>query len=72
MLALNAADGAILLAMSGRQVFVAVWLMSTFSACLVTLWTVAPRAGAGSRRGSCSWRQMVTAAREFPILLSHL
>lgn len=60
MLALNAADGAILLAMSGRQVFVAVWLMSTFSACLVTLWTVRCELGWLAAWQLC-WRQMVTA-----------
>lgn len=70
MLALNAADGAILLAMSGRQVFVAVWFMSTFSACLVTLWTVRRELG-WLAAWQLSWRQMVTAVVS-AILLSKL
>lgn len=70
MLALNAADGTILLAMSGRQVFVAVWLMSTFSACLVTLWTVGGELGWLAAWQLC-WRQMVTAVGS-AILISQL
>lgn len=67
MLALNAADGAILHGMSGMQVFIAVWLMSTFSACLVTLWTVGRELG-WRTAWQLSWRQMATAVGSAIIL----
>ncbi|WP_395715278.1 nucleoside recognition domain-containing protein [Prosthecobacter sp.] len=40
LLTLNSGDGALITAMSAGQIFVLVWLASTFTACLVTLWTV--------------------------------
>ena len=40
LLTLNSGDGALISAMSAGQIFVLVWLASTFTACLVTLWTV--------------------------------
>ncbi len=40
LLTLNSADGALVSPLSGGQVFMLVWLASTFTACLVTLWTV--------------------------------
>ena len=40
LLMLNSGDGSLISSMSAGQVFVLVWLASTFTACLVTLWTV--------------------------------
>lgn len=40
LLTLNSGDGSLISSMSAGQVFVIVWLASTFTACLVTLWTV--------------------------------
>lgn len=40
LLTLNSGDGSLISSMSAGQVFVLVWLASTFTACLVTLWTV--------------------------------
>lgn len=45
LLALNSGDGALISAMSAGQIFVLVWLASTFTACLVTLWTVRKELG---------------------------
>jgi len=45
LLTLNSGDGALISAMSAGQVFVLVWLASTFTACLVTLWTVRKELG---------------------------
>jgi Fe2+ transport system protein B len=40
LLTLNSGDGSLISSLSVGQVFVLVWLASTFTACLVTLWTV--------------------------------
>lgn len=40
LLTLNSGEGALIDSLSGGQVFILVWLASTFTACLVTLWTV--------------------------------
>jgi ferrous iron transport protein B len=40
LLVLNSGEGALLASMTAGQVFLLVWLASTFTACLVTLWTV--------------------------------
>ena len=40
LLTLNSGDGSLISSMPAGQVFVLVWLASTFTACLVTLWTV--------------------------------
>ncbi len=45
LLALNSGDGALIGALSAGQVFLLVWLASTFTACLVTLWTVGKELG---------------------------
>lgn len=45
LLTLNSGDGALLTALSAGQLFVLVWLASTFTACLVTLWTVRKELG---------------------------
>jgi Fe2+ transport system protein B len=46
LLALNQGQGALLAQLDAAQVFVLVWLASTCSACLVTLWTVGRELGA--------------------------
>ncbi|MFY3137077.1 nucleoside recognition domain-containing protein [Achromobacter xylosoxidans] len=46
LLALNQGQGALLARLNAAQVFVLVWLASTCSACLVTLWTVGRELGA--------------------------
>jgi Fe2+ transport system protein B len=45
LLTLNGDDGALLATLGVGQVFVLVWLASTFTACLVTLWTVRKELG---------------------------
>ncbi len=40
LLVLNSGEGTLLASMTAGQVFLLVWLASTFTACLVTLWTV--------------------------------
>jgi ferrous iron transport protein B len=40
LLALNSGEGALLATLTTGQIFVLIWLASTFTACLVTLWTV--------------------------------
>ncbi len=45
LLVLNAGGGEIIRALSRAQVFVLVYFASTFSACLVTLWTIGKEAG---------------------------
>lgn len=46
LLALNQGQGALLAQLDAAQTFVLVWLASTCSACLVTLWTVGRELGA--------------------------
>ena len=53
LLTLNSGDGALITAMSAGQIFVLVWLASTFTACLVTLWTV---------RRELGWRHAASLA----------
>ena len=45
LLVLNEGEGALLQSLSAAQVFVLVWLASTLTACLVTLWTVCKELG---------------------------
>ena len=45
LLVLNEGEGALLQSLSAAQVFVLVWLASTLTACLVTLWTVRKELG---------------------------
>lgn len=54
MLLLNTSDGALLRSLSAGQLFVVVYLASTLTACLVTLWTV---------RREMGWRVAGTLAR---------
>jgi len=55
LLALNSGDGALLTALGATQIFVLVWLASTLTACLVTLWTVRTELGMGAAlRVTCS------------------
>jgi len=60
MLLLNSSDGALLRSLSGGQLFVVVYLASTLTACLVTLWTV--RRELGFRvAGQVAGRQVLTS-----------
>jgi Fe2+ transport system protein B len=60
LLTLNMDDGAMLASLSIGQVFVAVWLAGTLTACLVTLWTV--RKELGSRTAlTLAGRQALTS-----------
>lgn len=60
LLALNQGHGALLAQMDAARIFVLVWLASTCSACLVTLWTVGRELGA--RQGwLLAGRQAVTS-----------
>jgi ferrous iron transport protein B len=60
LLALNQGDGALLATLTAGQVFVLVYLASTLTACLVTLWTV--RQELGWRMALLlAGRQMVTS-----------
>ena len=47
LLLLNSGEGALLASLTTGQILVAVWLASTFTACLVTLWTI---------RGELGWQ----------------
>lgn len=60
LLALNQGQGALLARLDAAQVFVLVWLASTCSACLVTLWTVGRELGA-RHAGSLAARQAATS-----------
>jgi Fe2+ transport system protein B len=61
LLTLNSGDGALLSSLSAGQLCVLVWLASTFTACLVTLWTV--RRELGWRPAArLAGRQAVTSA----------
>lgn len=48
LLTLNHDGGSLIAELSGGQIFLFVWLGSTFSACLVTLWTVRRELGWGA------------------------
>lgn len=70
LLTLNSGDGAMISALSLGQVFVLVWLASTFTACLVTLWTV--RQELGWRHAiKLAGRQALTSVVS-ALILSHL
>lgn len=60
LLALNQGQGALLARLDAAQMFVLVWLASTCSACLVTLWTVGRELGARHAWGLAG-RQAVTS-----------
>lgn len=60
LLTLNGGDGALLATLGAGQVFVLVWLASTFTACLVTLWTVRRELG-WQFAGAVAGRQAVTS-----------
>lgn len=60
LLALNQGQGALLAQLSAAQTFVLVWLASTCSACLVTLWTVGRELGARHAWGLAA-RQAATS-----------
>ncbi|MFM7604646.1 MAG: ferrous iron transporter B, partial [Prosthecobacter sp.] len=50
----------LLTAMTAGQIFVLVWLASTFTACLVTLWTVRKELG-WAFAAKVAGRQMLTS-----------
>lgn len=60
LLALNQGQGALLAQLDAAQMFVLVWLASTCSACLVTLWTVGRELGARQAWGLAG-RQAATS-----------
>jgi len=60
LLTLNSGDGALFTAMTAGQIFVLVWLASTFTACLVTLWTVRKELG-WAFAAKVAGRQMLTS-----------
>lgn len=60
LLTLNSGDGALLATLGAGQVFVLVWLASTFTACLVTLWTIRRELG-WQFAGAMAGRQAVTS-----------
>jgi Fe2+ transport system protein B len=60
LLTLNSGDGALLSTLSAGQLFVLVWLASTFTACLVTLWTVRKELG-WSHAALLAGRQALTS-----------
>lgn len=59
LLVLNADDGALLAMLSGSQVFVLVYLASTLTACLVTVWTIRRELG-WRAAGEVTGRQLLT------------
>jgi len=60
LLILNQDNGALLQTMNGGQVFVLVYLASTLTACLVTLWTVRKEMGL-SFASSLAGKQIITS-----------
>lgn len=60
LLTLNSGEGALMATMSAGQIFVLVWLASTFTACLVTLWTVRKEMG-WHHAALLAGRQVVTS-----------
>jgi ferrous iron transport protein B len=60
LLTLNSGDGSLITAMSAGQVLVLVWLASTLTACLVTLWTVRKELG-WTFAAQIAGRQMLTS-----------
>ncbi|MCA1962489.1 MAG: 50S ribosome-binding GTPase [Prosthecobacter sp.] len=60
LLLLNHGDGTLLAGLGTGKLLVAVWLASTFSACLVTLWTIRRELGWGTA-ARLAGRQAVTA-----------
>jgi len=53
LLVLNSGDGSLLASLTAAQIFLLVWLASTLSSCLVTLWTVKKELG---------WRALASLA----------
>lgn len=64
MLLLNTSEGALLRSLSSGQLFVVVYLASTLTACVVTLWTVRRELGfrlAGKLAGCQALTSVVSA-----------
>ena len=57
---LNEGQGSLLMEMSIGQVFILVYLASTLSACLVTLWTISKETS-WKTAFSIGWKQMLTS-----------
>ncbi|WP_263707778.1 FeoB small GTPase domain-containing protein [Shouchella tritolerans] len=60
LLVLNEGQGSLLMEMSIAQVFILVYLASTLSACLVTLWTISKETSWKTAL-SIGWKQMLTS-----------
>lgn len=60
LLVLNQGEGELLQSMQAGQIFLLVYLASTFTACLVTLWTVRKEMG-GSFAAALAGKQMITS-----------
>lgn len=60
LLVLNEGQGSLLMEMSIGQVFILVYLASTLSACLVTLWTISKETSWKTAM-SIGWKQMLTS-----------
>lgn len=61
ILLFNEGGGTLLHSLSGGALFLLVYLASTFSACMVTVWTIAKELGIKAAAGLVG-KQMVTAA----------
>ncbi|WP_077735329.1 nucleoside recognition domain-containing protein [Bacillus sonorensis] len=61
ILLFNEGNGALLQALSGGTLFLLVYLASTFSSCMVTVWTIAKELGMRTAAGLIG-RQMITSA----------
>ncbi|WP_205621590.1 hypothetical protein [Paenibacillus sanguinis] len=65
---LNQGEGELLSSMSAGQVFLLVYLASTLTACLVTLWTIKNEMG-WSAAASLAGKQLLTCLGSSVILL---
>ncbi|WP_307892075.1 nucleoside recognition domain-containing protein [Bacillus swezeyi] len=68
ILLFNEGGGALLHALSGGTLFLLVYLASTFSSCMVTVWTIANELGIKAAAGLIG-KQMLTAAVSALVLL---
>ncbi|MFT0800027.1 hypothetical protein VSK91_00900 [Bacillus swezeyi] len=64
----NEGGGALLHSLSGGTLFLLVYLASTFSSCMVTVWTIAKELGIKTAAGLIG-KQMLTAAVSALVLL---
>ncbi|GJM74957.1 hypothetical protein HMSSN036_71730 [Paenibacillus macerans] len=68
LLVLNQGEGELLRSMGAGQVFLLVYLASTLTACLVTLWTVKKEMG-WSFASSLAGKQLVTSLVSSAIIM---